>query len=117
MTPNPPVPRYVRNATVLHVHDGDTYTLRIDLGWSVDIRGDIRLLGVDAPELPTPEGRAAAQWVSDLLDRVGHDVIVTSHKPDPDRSFARYLADITLADGTDLAQALLAAGHAIYRPR
>lgn len=108
-------PRYVRNATVLTVHDGDTYTLRIDLGWSVDIRGDIRLLGVDAPELPTSEGEAAGQWVRDLLDKVGHDVIVTSHKPDPERSFARYLADITLADGTDLATALLNAGHAVPR--
>lgn len=110
-------PRYVRNATVLTVHDGDTYTLRIDLGWSVDIRGDIRLLGVDAPELPTPEGEAAGQWVRDLLDKVGHDVIVTSHKPDPERSFARYLADITLADGTDLATALLNTGHAVPRAR
>lgn len=102
---------YVRDATVLRVIDADTLALRIDLGWRVHINGDIRLLRVSAPERNTEPGVVAAQFVRQLLAELGPDVTVTSHRRDPERSFARYLADITLSDGSDLADALIATGH------
>lgn len=107
---------YVRDAELLDVIDGDTLRLRIDLGWRVYIDGEIRVLGVNAPEMNTPQGVNARLFVIDLFRTTGNTMVVTSKRRDPDRSFARYLADVTLADGRDLAQTVIDAGHGVKYP-
>jgi endonuclease YncB( thermonuclease family) len=40
-----------RIAAVVKVHDGDTVTLKIDLGFDICLTGTFRLAGIDTPEL------------------------------------------------------------------
>jgi endonuclease YncB( thermonuclease family) len=56
------------NAEVVEVHDGDTFT--VDISWGrrrFDRKIPIRLLGVNAAELGTPGGDAAAENLAALL--------------------------------------------------
>lgn len=122
-------PAYRYAADVLRVIDGDTLEVRVDLGFSVYVAERIRLRGVNAPELnrrgPTGEdGVRARDWVVAYLERAGaldaygntgEPVILVTHRGPrggAERSFQRYVADVTLPEGTDLAGALVAAGHA-----
>ena len=62
---------YRYRADLASVHDGDTVTLDLDLGLRVRARVTARLygpdpdgrVGLDAPELSTPEGVAARDWL------------------------------------------------------
>lgn len=101
------------------VHDGDTLYLSIDLGFdhlisSHDFDGHprlaCRLFGVNAPELSTDAGKAALAFVQSLI-KPGDRCTVVSHGWD--KYGGRFDGDVRLADGTDLAQALLTAGHAV----
>lgn len=105
---------YEYAATVERVVDADTFSLVVDLGWHVSIRGHVRLIGVDCPERRTPAGTAAAQWVTDLLATHDNQVVVRTVAAEPGRSFARYLAHINLG-GLDLAGLIIDAGHAVPR--
>lgn len=104
---------YNYNAEILRVIDGDTYVVRVDLGWNVRIDGHIRLLGVNAPEKNTPEGIAAILFVDDLLDKLGENITLTTYKLDPAMTFARYLANITLSNGESLANLLISSGNGV----
>jgi endonuclease YncB( thermonuclease family) len=107
---------YVRDAELLTVIDGDTLRLRIDLGWRVYIDGEIRLLRINAPEMNTAAGKDARLFVINLFNEVGTNMLVSSKRRDPDRSFTRYLADVMLADGRDLADTIIQAGHGVPYP-
>jgi endonuclease YncB( thermonuclease family) len=107
---------YVRDAELLNVIDGDTLRLRIDLGWRVYIDGEIRLLRINAPEMSTAAGRDARLFVINLFNEVGTNMLVSSRRRDPDRSFTRYLADVMLADGRDLSDTIIQAGHGVPYP-
>lgn len=89
--------------------------LILDLGFNTAITVPVRLRGVDCPELPTRAGVAAKAFATGLLE--DEPLIVETYKgPDgtgSDRqTFARYVADVWLSDGTRLADRLLEAGHA-----
>jgi endonuclease YncB( thermonuclease family) len=62
---------YHYRAVVTDVHDGDTVTVDLDLGFHVWVRGEhIRLAGVDAPELngdTYAQGEASGNFLRDLL--------------------------------------------------
>lgn len=94
-------------ATVLRVVDGDTIHLDLDLGWDVRITKNARILGIDAPEISTPEGVAAKAYAATLLN-VGDTVVFTSHRLD---KYGRPLGEIKYDNG-DFATAMLSAGHA-----
>jgi len=55
---------------VVSVHDGDTCTVNVDLGFYVRVEQPLRLLGVNAPELRTADGSGqrardfAMDWVA-----------------------------------------------------
>lgn len=93
-------------ASLVRVIDGDTYVLRVELGFQVSITVPIRLAGIDTPERFTPEGRAARAFAETTL-RSGR-IVVT---PTGARTFERYVAAVTI-DGKDLAGLLRVAGHA-----
>lgn len=95
---------YIYAATVIAVHDGDTITADIDLGFSVHTIQHLRLLGCNARELSQPGGPDAAANLAGLL--FGKQVTVRSVKPD--KFGGRYDAAITLPDGTDLVTQLIA---------
>lgn len=106
-------PAYRYRATVHRVVDGDTYELAVDLGFKIGVTLTVRLRGVDCPEMPTRAGRAAKDFVATVLyapNGAAIPLIVETYR---DRqTFARWVADVWLADGRRLADVLLEAGHA-----
>jgi micrococcal nuclease len=90
------------------VHDADTVNVKLDVGFDLTVYARVRVAGVDAPELSTPEGKAARDFVRGLLP-VGAQVLVTSLGWD---KFGGRI-DGKIAFGLkDLAEELLATGHA-----
>lgn len=101
---------WVVPAVVVSVHDGDTITVNADLGWHITFLVHVRIAHINAPELPTPEGKAARVFLAALLPNEFTIVMLTSHSLD---KYGRTLGTIALADGRDVGAAMLAAGHAV----
>lgn len=95
-------------AQVVKVIDGDTVDLLCDLGFHVRIAIRTRLLGIDAPELGTPAGKAARDWLTAEL--TGACTVRTFRVPGD--KYGRWLAVITHPVLGDVAAALMAKGHA-----
>ena len=103
-------------AVVRHHVDGDTFDVLIDFGFNEYRYTALRLAAVDAPEvnrLATKEAGLAAKAFAVSVMPVGARVLLAT-RPDPD-SFGRYVADMTLESGADLATLLVDAGHAVHR--
>lgn len=98
-------------ATVVRHVDGDTTHVAVDPGFDLEIRLTVRWAGLDAPELSTPEGKAALAWVESTMP-VGSRVLLRTRK-DHREKFGRYLGTFILSDGTNVNEALIAAGHAV----
>lgn len=96
-------------AVVADVHDGDTMTLTIDLGFDISLRTKCRCYGINAPELATAEGKTALAYALTLI-KPGDKCIVASHGWD--KYGGRVDGAITLADGRDFGVAMVTAGHA-----
>lgn len=102
-------------AIVARVVDGDTLDVLLDLGLNTYRYEALRLRGVDAPELyrGTPEervrGRAARDHLLSLAQPRTPCVVATFRNQE---SFGRYVADVTLEGGRDLAELMVASGHA-----
>lgn len=106
-------PSYFYKALTERVVDGDTYHLRVDLGFYVALSIPGRLHGVDCPELKTPEGKEARDYVKTLLfTDVGPTPLVVQSFRD-EQSFARWVVNVWLPDDVSLAGRLLEAGHAV----
>jgi micrococcal nuclease len=105
-------------AAITYVVDGDTVDVLLDAGFNSYTYMSIRVAGIDAPELFSGDeagrlrGLEAREYLERLLADRGRHCIVASEKWP--RSFGRYVAAIMLADGTDLAEAMVAAGHAVW---
>lgn len=98
-------------AVVEDVHDGDTVTVAMDLGFGLDLTLPCRVFGINAPELNTAEGKAARDYALTLLP-VGTKVLVTSHGWD--KYGGRFDGTLLIigGDGVDFATLMLKAGHA-----
>lgn len=86
-----------------YVYDGDTFYF--------DHQG-ARLWGIDAPELSTPEGKAAAAAMRRLVG--GRGVVC---QDTGERSYNRAVAICHSSKGRDLAAALVRAGYAVDWPK
>lgn len=111
-----PAVTWVRRARLLSIHDGDTICAALDMGFGLTwgAPNSLRILGTNAPELATPEGVAARDFVvswlagTDAADRWG--LVVQTVKPD--KFGGRFDAHVwRVSDGASLAEALLASGH------
>lgn len=108
---------YEYRARITRVIDGDTVEAEIDLGFQITFTATLRLSGMNAPETrgaERPQGLAATRYLESLLnDLTGeqHRLLVRTQK-DRTGKYGRYLAELT-ADGVNLNQALIAAGHAV----
>ena len=109
---------YVYKAKILSVYDGDgVFDAEIDMGMNLKQRKDIRLYGVDTPEMRGEQHRAGTvvrDFVRELI--LGKDVVVKTKK-DKSGKYGRLLADITISplsvtSGTDLGQILIEKGYA-----
>jgi micrococcal nuclease len=100
--------------TVERVIDGDTIVCRLDLGWRVaKFLEPIRIIGINAPEMSTPEGKTAKAYADTLLP-VGTLVTVVSIRLlGGFDKYGRTLAALTLPDGTDFGERMVTAGQAV----
>jgi len=70
---------YTYKTENIRVIDGDTIVADVDLGFGVVLRRQrFRLLDVDAPELNTPAGERAKQWLEEAIE--GETVIIQTIK-------------------------------------
>lgn len=117
LEPGPTEPAYLYRAEVVHVVDGDTIDVDIDLGFYTWIKKQrIRMFGIDAPEMrgdERPAGQAATEFLRDLID--GKTVILRTIKGkdggDSRGKYGRWLATVYI-DGLDVNQHMIDTGHA-----
>ncbi|MFA7254863.1 MAG: DUF1016 N-terminal domain-containing protein [Candidatus Omnitrophota bacterium] len=104
---------FTYQAEVEKVVDGDTLRVVVDLGFGFKTRQYLRLRGLDCPEMTTPEGKKAAEFVRARI-RTADQIVLTSSKSD---KYDRYLADVFYADKTGTEQflnnVLLENGYAV----
>ncbi len=108
-------PAYVYRARVEKpedIYDGDTITVVIDLGFSIDF-GELtlRLHGINAPEMRGAEkeaGRRSRDWLRERL--AGKEFIVQTIR-DRKGKYGRYLA-IIWVDGVNVNEEMVALGLA-----
>ena len=95
--------------------DGDTVHVMVSLGVGEYAYRIIRIRGVNAPEVfsgPLEErgmGKAARDFLTRLLPQGTRCRLATQRDT---TTFGRYVADIELEDGRDVATVLVEAGHA-----
>src|SRR6476661_4643269 len=109
---------YQYNAVVTSVHDGNTLSGDIDLGFATWLRNrPMRLRGISALELSMVGGPETTTEVRAIIAAVGPNIVIRSYKvdhdPDDNKSFERYVVVVTLADGRDLGATLVANGWAV----
>jgi len=98
-------------AFVRRVSDADTLVVFMDRRFSDSSVKRLRLRGVNAEELGTPKGDAAAVFLQALLPS-GSPVVVTTYKV----TYDRFEADVMFlkrGKATDVADELVKAGHAV----
>ena len=88
--------KYEYNCTIVHVHDGDTFTADIDLGFGVILKKQkIRLYGLNTPEIvgeQRAEGLKATAYVKEYLTPGSQHLIETFK--DKTEKYGRYLARV-----------------------
>lgn len=114
--------RYV--ALITDVHDGDSVTADIDLGFKTWQRGvKIRLLGINAPELNTYAGKTVAAWLrAELLGKVVQiETVKNKSNVDQTEKYGRWLGTIWQSDSDDditsINERMLAHGLAVQMPK
>jgi len=65
---SPPETTYVDKGVLLRIKDGDTLVLQVDLGYTVKIIDNFRLVGVNTPEIKGPE-TPAGLWVTQQIEK------------------------------------------------
>lgn len=100
---------YVFPAVVDTWHDGDTpYVHRGSKPGEVIHGEHVRVQGINAPELSAAGGAEARDYAASLLPP-GTLVTLTATKED---KYGRFLARITMPDGRDFSDVMIATGHA-----
>jgi endonuclease YncB( thermonuclease family) len=111
MTPTvPPHPGYTCRATVVEWHDGDTVRVVADIWPTLSETVQIRLDGVDTPELGKPGSLEAKAWDVSLAP-VGAVLTLTA-KHHPEDKYGRILAQLTTLSGVSINGTLLTQGLA-----
>jgi len=105
--------KYKYLAQITSVYDGDgSYECTIDMGMKLYLEKQVRLYGVDTPELRGKQ-KIAGRKVRDFVRECILDKAVVLHtKKDKSGKYGRLLASIKFDDGKDLATILLDKGYA-----
>ena len=101
---------YEYRCKVLKVIDGDTVDVQVDLGFDVLLNMRVRLLGIDAQELNTPEGKAARLWLIDAMP-VDSEWTLGTVK-DRREKYGRYLGEFWQTKDKVINRMIVEAGHA-----
>lgn len=112
-----PAPTFQYAAEILSVHDGDTVTVRVDLGFRTYHIAPLRLYGINAPELSTKPGgtNARLHLISLLADPAAPNqqylpIVIKTFK-NPTDKYGRWLAQIFVAN-LDVNAQMVIDGHA-----
>lgn len=108
-------------ARVTEVVDGDTLDVRVAIWLDQEVTTRVRVDGIDTPEnrsdcadekrMAQEAKRKLAALVASATEGKG-DGSIRLHDVQHDKYGGRVRARVTLADGTDLAQAMIRTGHA-----
>lgn len=109
---------YEYTATLVRVIDGDTVVLVVDLGFTVSVNVEFRLLGINAPEMKGTTKVAGLNAKAHLEQLLAQGALsLKSEKAPKTDKYGRWLADITVtkADGTSFNanQAMVTDGFAV----
>lgn len=100
------IPVYVYRAKATRVIDGDTFEALADLGFEVHRRITVRVKDLRCPERFTAEGAVVTAAAFALLT-AAPEIVIRSYKDQ--QSFARWVCDVWMGDGSLYADALRAA--------
>ena len=99
---------------VIKVIDGDTIRVLVDTRFNQSVTVDLRLLGINAKERHTEEGRVVKSYLKKLIE--GKEVTIKTlklkTKDKQAKTFSRYIADIWL-DGLNINTHLVEKGYAV----
>ncbi len=101
-------------ATLVRVVDGDTMYFDVDLGFFIRMTIEVRLKGLNTPEIRGPEreaGLKAKAFVEQALP-VGAPVILTTYK---EEKYGRYLADVRYLPGAKTRAEVAANGRSLNK--
>ena len=106
---------YKYDAVIKAVHDGDTVTVDVDLGFETWVHNmKLRLYGINAPELITSEGKVAQSFLIQQTP-VGSKVVIETVK-DKQEKYGRWLATIMIPALTggllNVNNIMVSSGHA-----
>ncbi|MCE9648010.1 MAG: thermonuclease family protein [Parvibaculum sp.] len=101
-------------ADVVRVVDGDTLKLKVHVWIGQTIEVDVRVAGIDAPELKgkCPAERARAEEARDYLDHLVGGRAVRIAQVRNDKYGGRVIADVNEETAGDIGTAMLARGLA-----
>jgi len=97
---------YTYSAQVVRVIDADTLTVMVDLGFGTFSKQKLRLRKINAPELSTPVGKKAGEYVLKKL-KPGSCVVVKTYSTD---IYDRYLVDVFYLPSCDDAEKIAREG-------
>ena len=101
---------YEYNATLIRIVDGDTVWVDVDLGLDIHHQIDLRLYGINAPEMKTKAGQDSRAHLVELMQGAGSLVIQT--EKDRTEKYGRYLATLLLG-GMNINQQMVTDGFAV----
>lgn len=109
-------PTYQYQAHVVRVIDGDTIVVQVDLGFKIWAEKTLRLARINSPELSTPAGIIARDYVNKyLLINNSGMIVFTSKKLD---IYGRSIAEVQIkseAEEAFLSDLVVASGNAVYK--
>ena len=102
---------FTYNAEVLKVHDGDTITCNVDLGFRINSVMTFRLKGIDTPELVGVNKLKAIAARDFLKSKLKKPIIIKTYK-DQKEKYGRYLCEIFIGK-LNINQLMIAEGYAV----
>ncbi len=103
------------DAELIEVIDGDTVRVRVRIWLGQDLQTDVRLRGIDTPELRTScdaERVVAAFARAQLVELLAVAEAVTLHNVERGKFAGRVVADVWAGDGRAVAPLMIATGLA-----
>lgn len=95
-------------AAVIRIIDGDTVKLNLDLGWHIYLVSNVRVFGINSPELSTIEGKEAKAYLEGVL-LAGSLVVFESRELD---KYGRPLGSIRFGN-IDVGALMIERGFAV----
>lgn len=111
-----PAVAYTYRAKALTIHDGDTFTADVDLGFGTHTWVRLRLHGVNCPELSAQDGsgQRAKDFTVHLLEPQGTPAPLVIRSFRDRMSFERWVADVWMeGDDRSIADRIIEAGYGV----